>query len=123
MCSLQFNWKEELSLFKTTIWLHSDIWDLHILLTCYVCYQYLLYMQTYAQVTIRALATSQNGAKQSSVVTRTFTVHKAEEGSDVDTASITSEGEQTVSEIDEYLRLVPRPLPDSILHGEILKIL
>ena len=71
-------------------------------------------MQTYAQVTIRALATSQNGAKQSSVVTRTFTVHKAEEGSDVDTASITSEGEQTVSEIDEYLRLVPRPLPDFI---------
>lgn len=53
---------------------------------------------TYAQVTIRALATSQDGAKQSSVVTRTFTVHKAEEGSDVDTASIASEGEQTVSE-------------------------
>ena len=66
-----------------------------------MCYQCLLY-QTYAQVTIRALATSQNGAKQSSVVTRTFTVHKAEEGSDVDTASIASEGEQTVSKIDEY---------------------
>ena len=56
---------------------------------------------TYAQVTIRALATSQDGAKQSSVVTRTFTVHKAEEGSDVDTASIASEGEQTVSETNK----------------------
>lgn len=53
-------------------------------------------------MTIRALATSQDGAKQSSVVTRTFTVHKAEEGSDVDTASIASEGEQTVSETNKY---------------------
>ena len=68
-----------------------------------MCYQHIFCVQCllYTQVTIRALATSQDGAKQSSVVTRTFTVHKAEEGSDVDTASIASEGEQTVSETNQ----------------------
>lgn len=52
-----------------------------------------------AQVTIRALATSQDGARQSSVVTRTFTVLEAEEGSDVDTVSVASAGERNVSDI------------------------
>lgn len=52
-----------------------------------------------AQVTIRALATSQDGARQSSVVTRTFTVLEAEEGSDVDAVSVASAGERNVSDI------------------------
>lgn len=52
-----------------------------------------------AQVTIRALATSQDGARQSSVVTRTFTVLEAEEGSDVDAVSVASAGERNVRDI------------------------
>lgn len=52
-----------------------------------------------AQVTIRALATSQDGARQSSVVTRTFTVLEAEERSDVDAVSVASAGERNVRDI------------------------
>ena len=57
-------------------------------------YLYLFMIDLCPQVTIKALATSRDGFKQSSVVTKTFTVQEAMETSDT-----SMEGVESVSQL------------------------